>query len=79
MITLNRTRVLNTLIKHETLTRDDLGKEENLGLTANEQHLTLLLEELEEASYIEKLNGTCTYTITEKGIEEGRRLNETEA
>ena len=77
MSQLNRTLVLNTLIKHETLTRADLGKEENLGFTANEEHLNFLLEEMEEASYIKKLSGTLTYTITDKGIEEGQRLNKT--
>ena len=76
MSTLSRKLVLNTLIKHETLTLRDLGKEENLGISANEQHLQLLADELEEGSYIQKLDGAepCTYTITDKGIAEGKRL-----
>jgi predicted transcriptional regulator len=79
MSTLNRILVLNTLIKHETLTLNDLGKEENLGLTPDGQHLIFLLDELEEGRYIQKLNGTdlCTYTITDKGITEGKRLQAT--
>ncbi len=76
MSTLNRTLILNTLIKHETLTFPDLGKEENLGFTANQHHLQLLVDELEEDSYIQKIGGTnpFTYTITDKGIAEGKRL-----
>ena len=37
---------LNTLIRHETLTIDDLGKEENLGMIPNEDHLNFFLIEL---------------------------------
>jgi hypothetical protein len=76
MSTLNRALVLNTLIQHETLTFPDLGKKENLGVTANQHHLQLLVDELEEDSYVQKLGGTipCTYTITDKGIAEGKRL-----
>ena len=76
MLTLNRKLLLNTLIKHETLTLTDIGREKNLGLTPNKHHLKLLLDELEEDSYIQKLDGAmpCTYTVTDKGIEEGNRL-----
>ena len=78
MSTLNRTLVLNTLIKHETLTLQDLGKEENLGISANGHHLQLLVDELEEESYIQKIGGAVpsTYTITDKGLAEGKRLKE---
>jgi len=78
MTTLNRTIVLNTLIKHETLTLTDIAKAENLGMIPNEQHLRFLLEELDESGYIQKLDGAAvsTYTITDKGIEEGERLKE---
>ena len=78
MTTLNRTLVLNTLIKHETLTLTDIAKEENLGMIPNEQNLRFLLEELDESGFIQKLDGTAvsTYTITDKGIEEGKRLKE---
>jgi hypothetical protein len=55
----------------------DIGKEQNLGLTPNKHHLQLLLDELEQDSYIQKLGGAvpCTYTVTDKGIAEDKRLN----
>jgi len=76
MLTLNRKLLLNTLIQHETLTLTDIGKEKNLGLTPNKHHLQLLLDELEQDSFIQKLSGAvpCTYTVTDKGITEGKRL-----
>ena len=76
MSTLNRIRVLNTLAKHETLTLDDMSKKENLGIAPDMNHLQLLLDKLEQGSYIQKLNGAvrCTYTITDKGIAEADRL-----
>ena len=76
MSTLNRIVLLNTLIKHETLTLTDIGLEKNLGVVPNKHHLQLLLDELEESHYIKKLNGAvpCTYTVTSKGIAEGSRL-----
>ena len=78
MLTLNRELVLNTLIRHETLTLEDLSKEENIGMIPNDNHLRLLLEELENDAYIQQLGGTtlCTYTITDKGIAAGKRLGE---
>lgn len=76
MSPLNRILVLKTLINHETLTLPDLGKKKNLGITANERHLLLLEEDLEDEGLVQKLNGatTSTYTITDKGIAEGKRL-----
>lgn len=76
MLTLNRKLLLNTLIKHETLTLTDIGREKNLGLVPNKHHLQLLLDKLEQDSYIQKLSGAvpCTYTVTEKGISEGNKL-----
>ena len=78
MLTLNRRLVLDTLISHETLTFDDLLKEKNLGLIPNQHHLRLLLEELESGLFVKMLEGPneSTYTITDKGIEEGRRLKD---
>ncbi|HEY1113449.1 MAG TPA: hypothetical protein VGE66_07800 [Chitinophagaceae bacterium] len=78
MTTINRKIVLDTLIKHETLTVDDLGKEENLGMVPDKDHLNFLLNELENSGHITLLEGTdpVTYTITVKGIEEGKRLQE---
>ena len=76
MTSLNREIVLNTLIIHETLTIDDLAREENLGTTFEGNHLQFLVDELMESGHIHMLNEVtpCTYTITDKGISEGERL-----
>ncbi len=68
---------MNTLIKHETLTITDLARKENLGMVANKVLLDFLLDELVENGEVQTLNGVIpvTYTITNKGIEEGERLN----
>ncbi len=78
MSILNRAVVLNTMIKHETLIIDDIGKAENLGFVSNKEHLQFLLDELTESGYLNILSGVtpCTYTITDKGIAEGKRLKE---
>jgi hypothetical protein len=78
MSNINRQIVLNSLIKHETLTIEDIGKKENLGIVPDKIDLNSLLEELMEGGYISDLDGVVpvTYTITSKGIEEGERLNE---
>ena len=74
---LNRKLLLNTLIKHETLTLTDIEKEEILGLVPEKHHLQFLLDELEQDSFVQKLNGIVptTYTISDKGIAEGNRLS----
>ena len=74
----NRKIVLDTLIKHETLTADDLAKEENLGLVPNKDHLGFILSELTISGHVLILEGTdpATYTITQKGIDEGQRLQQ---
>ncbi|QMU29777.1 hypothetical protein [Adhaeribacter radiodurans] len=76
MTSLNRNIVLQALIKHETLLFSDIAKEENLGMIPNEIHLQFLLDELVESDYIHILSGVSprTYTITVKGINEGKRL-----
>ena len=76
MTSLNRTIVLNALIKHETLLIGDIAKAENLGMVPNEVHLQFLLDELVESDHIHILSGVTprTYTITVKGINEGKRL-----
>jgi hypothetical protein len=76
MSTLNHLLVLNTLVKHETLTLTDISKKENLGLIPNKHHLQLLLDRLEHGLFIQKLSGAaiCTYTVTDKGIAESERL-----
>jgi len=78
MSNLNRTMVLNSFIKHETLTVTDIRKAENPGMEPDKVHLNFLLNELIASSHIDALNGvtSLTYTITAKGIAEGERLKE---
>ncbi len=77
---LNRKLLLDTMIRHETLTLEDAGKYENLGLVADKVQLRYLLKELVEEGFLTILDGaiTPTYTITDKGIEEGKRLEQEE-
>ena len=77
MSNINRTTVLNTLIKHETLTVTDLRKQENNGVVPDSVHLNYLLNELIESGHVSALNDVTpvTYTITTEGIAEGERLN----
>jgi len=67
-----RTILLESLIKHETLRRDDIGKIENLGFVMDEIYLQVLLDELTQSGHLNILDGItpATYTITEKGIAE---------
>jgi predicted transcriptional regulator len=76
MTNINRTMVLNSLIKHETLTITDIAKEENLGIVPDKTHLNYLINELIESGHVHALDGVIptTYTITTKGINEGMRL-----
>lgn len=78
MTILTRTLLLNTFIKNETLTVDNISDEDNLGMLLNTDHLKFLLIELTESGYLNALNDVIpwTYTITDKGIREGARLNE---
>ena len=72
-----RTTVLDTMIKHETLVVDDIGKEENMGAEPDKKHLQITLNKLIEGGYLTMLSGVTpfTYTITNKGIIEGKRLH----
>jgi DNA-binding PadR family transcriptional regulator len=74
---ITRKVLLGTLIKHETLTINDICKEENLGMVPNEGQLKYLLQGLTSEGFLQILTGVSpyTYTITTKGIEEGKRLN----
>lgn len=78
MANINRTIVLNSLVRHETLTIVDITKVENLGVVPDRVHLNYLLTELMESGHIQTLNGVTpvTYTITRKGIAEGKRLKD---
>ncbi|HEY0058428.1 MAG TPA: hypothetical protein VGB56_04795 [Flavisolibacter sp.] len=74
---ITRKVLLDTLIKHETLTINDICKEENLGMVPNEGQLKYLLQGLTREGFLQILAGAVphTYTITTKGIEEGKRLD----
>lgn len=76
MLYINRKNVLDTLAKHETLTFDDIGNEENMGFVANRQQLKFLLLQLTIRGYVQILAGAnpLTYTITTDGINERNRL-----
>jgi hypothetical protein len=76
MTNINRTIVLNSLIKHETLTITDIATEKCLGMIPDKAHLNYLINELIESGHVHALNGVIpsTYTITTKGIQEGARL-----
>ena len=67
--------ILNTLIKHETLTIDDLAKEENLGMTATPEEVQPMLNDLAANGFVYALDNVspATYTITNKGIAEGSK------
>ncbi|MDB5253568.1 MAG: hypothetical protein JWP27_2737 [Flaviaesturariibacter sp.] len=73
---LNRKILIDTLVRHETLTVDDLAKPVNLGFAPHPGELTYLLHRLQEAGFITALAGVDprTFTITDKGIAEGQRL-----
>jgi hypothetical protein len=72
----NRKILLDALIRHETLMVDDIAKEENLGVVPDKEQLGFLLSELSLSGHIHALSGVVpvTYTITQKGIDEGKRL-----
>jgi hypothetical protein len=73
---IDRTLVLNAMIRHETQTIPDLAKDETFGPEADIIHLNYLVQELEGSGHLQQLAGVNppTYTITKKGIEEGLRL-----
>ncbi|MEJ7678034.1 MAG: hypothetical protein WKG06_09255 [Segetibacter sp.] len=73
MTNIDRTIVLNSLIKHETLTITDMATEKNLGMVPDKAHLNYLINELVESGHAHALDGVIpsTYTLTTKGIQEG--------
>jgi predicted transcriptional regulator len=68
--------ILHSLIKHETLTITDIAQEGNLGVVPDKAHLVHLIKGLVASGHIHASNdiGPGTYTITTKGIQEGKRL-----
>ena len=79
-IQINRKLVLDAMIMHETLSVANLAKDEIFGSTPDITHLQYLLEELNSSGHLQQLPGVnpVTYTITQKGIEEGFRLRKTQ-
>lgn len=73
---ISRKILLATLTKHETLTIDDIAKEENLGLVPDKNQLKFLLRQLTISGHILVLDGITpvTYTITTAGIDENIRF-----
>lgn len=78
MTNINRNVLLHTMIKHETLTIQDIMKKENLGVEPNVAQLKLLITDLQNDGTIEQLNNVLpeTLTITVKGIAEYAGLTE---
>ena len=71
-----RRNILKTLVKHETLAVQDIGRTENIGFVANHAQLRYILSQLIISGYLAILTGVIpvTYTITSKGIAESKRL-----
>ena len=76
MININRTMVLDFFIKHKTLAITDIANEKNLGIVPKTALLNYLMSDLVERGEIRALDGVIpiAYTITTKGIQEGKRL-----
>jgi hypothetical protein len=76
MLSITRKVVLDALTRHETLTIDDIAKEENLGMVPDKGQLGYLLHQLTISGHILVLDGVTpvTYTITTSGIKERDRL-----
>ena len=77
---LTRNLVLETMVRHETLTLVGLQEQEVMGFDPNKEQLHILLSELVETECLTLLNGVTpeTYTITNKGIGEGKKLADVE-
>jgi DNA-binding PadR family transcriptional regulator len=69
--------VLQVILAHDTLTINDLAKEENLRIEASHEELQPVLDQLQSDGLINTLDNVspATYTITDKGIAEGARRN----
>lgn len=74
-----RKTLLHAMAKHETLTIDDIGKEENIGFPVDHHQLKHVLRQLQIRGQVLILSGVSptTYTITALGIEENSRLQHT--
>jgi hypothetical protein len=76
LVPVNRKVPLDTLLQHETLTEEDIAKEENLGVVPNKDQPGFLLSESSLSGHTLVLSAAepASYTITQKGIGEGIRL-----
>lgn len=73
--------VLHVIKRQETLTFSDLAIATDFGVDPNLYHLRALVNDLEKKKLIETLNGVSPqmYTITDKGMIEGRRCDAEES
>ena len=73
----NPNTVLKVILEHDTLTINDLIKEENLRMEASHEELQPVLDQLKSDGLINTLDNVtpATYTITDKGIVEGSKRN----
>jgi len=62
MTNINRTIVPNSLIKHETLTITDIGKEKKLGMVPDKADLNYLINEFVESGHVHALDGVIPST-----------------
>ena len=69
--------VLKALAKHETLTFPDLLQTKNLGIALPANEVKTALHKLKDQKLVTILDGSepATYTITDKGIQEDKKLN----
>jgi len=77
MTMISRKMIMDAMIKHETLTIVDMAKAENLGLIPEMGQLKYLLSGLVDEGFVIILQGAIprTYSITKRGMEEGKRLS----
>lgn len=76
----DRNVLLHTMVKHETLTINDIMKKENLGIEPNAGKVKNSITQLQQDGAIEQLSDVepATFTITVKGIEEYASLTDAE-
>lgn len=76
----NRNVLLHAMVKHETLTINDIMKKENLGIEPDKSQVSNTIKELHKDGAIEQLNDVepATFTITVKGITEYAGLGNAE-
>lgn len=75
-----RNILLHTMVKHETLTINDIMKKENLGVEPNVGQVNNSISEMQQDGTIEQLSNVepATFTITVKGIAEYASLTDAE-